>query len=179
MRLSWKDIDFDSRVIKIERAYTNQGNDHGHQQGYELMPTKTEKSKRIIPMAETVEEVLLQKKRKLQLLRLKSGDRNINQGDMEFVNQDDILINGSQFTQKFKSILKRYNLRQIRVHDLWHSFANQSLKSGTKIESVRDMLGHSNIQTILNIYRRVDLEEKQADIDRLSEFLKVSEMSKK
>jgi integrase len=177
--LSWKDIDFDSRVIKVERAYTNQGNDHDHQHGYELMPTKTEKSKRIIPMAQPVAEVLLQKKHELQLLRLKSGDRNFNQGDMVFVNQDGILINGSQFTQKFKSILKRYNLRQIRVHDLRHSFASQSLKSGTKIESVRDMLGHSNIQTTLNIYRHVDLEEKQADIDRLSEFLKVSEMSKK
>lgn len=146
---------------------------------YELTPTKTEKSKRIIPMAQPVAEELLQKKRELQLLRLKSGDRNFNQRDMVFVNQDGILINGSQFTQKFKSILKRYNLRQISVHDLRRSFASQSLKSGTKIESVKDMLGHSNIQTTLNIYRHVDLEEKQANINRLSEFLKVSEMSNK
>lgn len=64
---------------------------------------------------------------------------------MVCVNEDGILIKGSLFTQKFKSILKKYNLHQIRVHDLRHTFACQSLKSGTKIESVRDMLGHSNI----------------------------------
>ncbi len=177
--LSWKDIDFDSGVIKVERAYTNQGNDNGQQQRYELTPTKTEKSKRIIPMAQPTAEVLLQKKRELQLLKLKSGNPDFNQGNMVFVNEDGILINGSQFTQKFKGILKKYNLRQIRVHDLRHTFASQSLKSGTKIESVRDMLGHSNIQTTLNIYRHVDLEEKHADIDRLAEYLKVSELSKK
>lgn len=44
-----------------------------------------------------------------------------------------------------RAVSKRHNLRQIRVHELRHLFASQSLSSGTKIESVRDMLGYSNI----------------------------------
>lgn len=176
--LKWSDIDFDLKVLKVERAYTDQGS--GEQTGskYELTPTKTEKSKRIIPMAQVVLDALLQKKRTLQLLKLKSGDKNFNKEGMIFVDENGVLINGSQFTQKFKSLLKKNGLRQIRVHDLRHTFASQSLKSGTKIESVRDMLGHSNIQTTLNIYRHVDLDEKQADINRLSEFLKVGDRTK-
>lgn len=177
--LKWSDIDFDSKILKVERAYTSQGSDDYDGSKYELTPTKTEKSMRIIPMAQAVVDALLQKKRTLQLLKLKSGNKDFNKDDMIFVDENGILINGSQFTQKFKSLLKRHGLRQIRVHDLWHTFASQSLKSGTKIESVRDMLGHSNIQTTLNIYRHVDLDEKQADINRLTEFLKVVDQSKR
>lgn len=59
------------------------------------MPTKTERSKRIIPMDKPLAEELVQWKREPPLLRLKSGDQNFNQGDMVFVNQDVILINGS------------------------------------------------------------------------------------
>lgn len=177
--LKWKDIDFDLKTIIVERAYTNQSTKSGQPAKYELTPTKTEKSKRIIPMAQLVAEALLQRKRELQILRLKSGNSAFNPDDMVFVTEAGVLINGSQFTQKFQSILKKYGLRKIRVHDLRHTFASQSLKAGTKIESVRDMLGHSSIQTTLNIYRHVDLEEKQADINRLSEFLKTSEVVKR
>ena len=83
------------------------------------------------------------------------------------------MINGNQFTQRFKAILKKYGLRDIRVHDLRHSFATEQLKSGTSAESVRDLLGHSNIQTTLNIYRHVDLNEKREDMDRFTEHLKL------
>lgn len=179
--LSWSDIDFDAKVIKINKAYTNQGKKKPDEskQTYALVPTKTEKSNRIIPMAQQVSEVLLLRKRELQIMKLKSGKSDFNKMDMVFVDQEGVLINGSQFTQRFKSILKKHGLREIRVHDLRHSFASQSLKSGAKIESVRDMLGHSNIQTTLNIYRHVELEEKQADIDRLSDIVKASGGSKR
>ncbi|MBN2796462.1 MAG: tyrosine-type recombinase/integrase [Clostridia bacterium] len=59
------------------------------------------------------------------------------------------------------------------THDKRHSFATEQLKSGASAESVRDLLGHSNIQTTLNIYRHVDLDEKRDDIDRFSEHLKI------
>lgn len=174
--LSWSDIDFDAKVIKINKAYTNQGKKKPDEskQTYALAPTKTEKSNRSIPMAQQVSEALLLRKRELQIMKLKSGKSDFNKMDMVFVDQEGVLINGSQFTQRFKSILKKHGLREIRVHDLRHSFASQSLKSGAKIESVRDMLGHSNIQTTLNIYRHVELEEKQADIERLSDIVKAS-----
>lgn len=172
LALTWEDISFEDRSISINKALTKQAT-ADEPSRYIVMPTKSDKSNRIIPMAEPLVAILNDRNKELKMLKLKSGDHNFNKDNLVCVDQNGQLLNGNLFTQRFKSLLKKYKLRDIRVHDLRHSFATEQLKSGASAESVRDLLGHSNIQTTLNIYRHVDLYEKRDDIDRFSEHLKI------
>lgn len=172
LALTWSDVSFDDRTISINKALTQQAT-ADEPSRYKIMPTKSENSNRIIPMAEPLVAVLSERSKVLKSLKLKGGDHNFNKDNFVCVDQHGTLINGNLFTQRFKAILKKYGLRDIRVHDLRHSFATEQLKSGTSAESVRDLLGHSNIQTTLNIYRHVDLNEKREDMDRFTEHLKL------
>lgn len=172
LALKWSDISFDERTISINKALTQQAT-ADEPSRYKIMPTKSENSNRIFPMAEPLAIVLSDRSKVLKALKLKSGDHNYNKGNFVCVDQHGTLINGNLFTQRFKAILKKHGLRDIRVHDLRHSFATEQLKSGTSAESVRDLLGHSNIQTTLNIYRYVDPNERRGDMYRFTEHLKL------
>jgi len=170
LALTWEDMSFEDRSISINKALTKQAT-ADEPSRYLVMPTKSEKSNRIIPMAEPIAAILNERNKELKMLKLKSGDHSFNKDNLVCVDQNGQMMNGNLFTQRFKALLKKYKLRDIRVHDLRHSFATEQLKSGASAESVRDLLGHSNIQTTLNIYRHVDLDEKRDDIDRFSEHL--------
>ena len=172
LALTWEDVSFEDKSISINKALTKQAT-ADEPSRYIVMPTKSEKSNRLIPMAEPLAAILNERNKELKMLKLKSGDHGFNKDNLVCVDQNGQLMNGNLFTQRFKALLKKYKLRDIRVHDLRHSFATEQLKSGASAESVRDLLGHSNIQTTLNIYRHVDLDEKRDDIDRFSEHLKI------
>lgn len=177
LALTWEDISFEDRSISINKALTKQAT-ADEPSRYLVMPTKSEKSNRIIPMAEPIAAILNERNKELKMLKLKSGDHSFNKDNLVCVNQNGQLLNGNLFTQRFKALLKKYSLRDIRVHDLRHSFATEQLRSGANVENVRDLLGHSNIQTTLTIYRHVSMEEKRSDIDRFTKHLKLKASQK-
>lgn len=172
LALSFDDVSYTDRTIKISKALTLQATED-ERSLYKIMPTKSEKSNRVIPMAEPLVEILKDRERLLKMMRLQSGSHNFNPLNLICIGEDGEMINGNVFTQRFKALLKRKNLRGIRVHDLRHSFATEQLKSGTNVENVRDLLGHSSIQTTLSIYRHVSLDEKHVDIDRYTKYLEM------
>ena len=62
------------------------------------------------------------------------------------------------------------NIRNIRLHDLRHCHATILLSLGVDIKTISERLGHSNIETTLNIYADVleELDEKASEkIDSL------------
>jgi integrase len=46
----------------------------------------------------------------------------------------------------FKRLLEKAGLRDIRVHDLRHTFASLLLQQGESVVYVKDQLGHASIQ---------------------------------
>lgn len=172
LALSFDDLSFEDRTISISKALTLQATTDEPSR-YKIMPTKSEKSNRVVPMAEPLVSILKERQRHLKELRLQSGNPDFNTQNLICTDENGEIINGNLFTQRFKALLKKYNLRDIRVHDLRHSFATEQLRSAANVENVRDMLGHSNIQMILTIYRHVSMEEKRYDIDRFTEHLRL------
>ena len=61
----------------------------------------------------------------------------------------------------FKSLLKKCGLPDVRFHDLRHSCASYMLKMGCSMKEISDWLGHATIQTSMNIYAHLDIEQKQ------------------
>ena len=52
----------------------------------------------------------------------------------------------------FKKCLAKAGLRQIRWHDLRHSFASLLIQNGQSLKYVSDQLGHSSIKMTADVY---------------------------
>ena len=55
-------------------------------------------------------------------------------------------------TRKYKEILRKNGLPEIRFHDLRHSCASILIGQGCNLKDVQEWLGHADIQTTGNIY---------------------------
>ena len=56
--------------------------------------------------------------------------------------------------RSFKKVLRKAGLRNIRFHDLRHTFASQLLCNGANILYVSQQLGHANPQVTMKIYAK-------------------------
>ena len=58
----------------------------------------------------------------------------------------------------------------IRPHDLRHTYATACIKSGVDIKTLQDNLGHSDVQTTLNIYSHVFDSMKEASAHQVEAY---------
>jgi integrase len=58
----------------------------------------------------------------------------------------------------------------MRFHDLRHSAATLLLAAGVHIKVVQEMLGHSNVNTTLQMYGHVLPDMQQTAIDKLNDM---------
>ena len=61
-------------------------------------------------------------------------------------------------TACWKTVLKRADIQDFRIHDLRHSFASFALKKGVPLVHVSKLLGHRNIATTMR-YAHLELEQ--------------------
>jgi len=64
-------------------------------------------------------------------------------------------------------VLKRAGLPRIRFHDLRHTFATLSLKSGVDVKTLSDALGHYSAGFTLNTYTHATAQMKQDAADTI------------
>ena len=84
--------------------------------------------------------------------------------------------NGKHYSQSnvhkfFQNILKKAGLEHHRFHDLRHTYAVASIKSGDDIKTVQSNLGHATAAFTLDVYGHVTDQMKQASADRMESFI--------
>jgi len=71
-------------------------------------------------------------------------------------------------SQQFKRVLRKVGLRDIRFHDLRHSFASLLLAQGTPVTYVSQQLGHANPHITMKVYAHwVPNESQREAVNRL------------
>ncbi len=76
---------------------------------------------------------------------------------------EDMPRNPQSVYKKFKSILERSGCKNIRFHDLRHTFATTALANGMDVKTLSSIIGHVSSQTTLDIYLHSTLEmQRQA-----------------
>jgi integrase len=62
-------------------------------------------------------------------------------------------------------------LRVIRTHDLRHTYAILLIENGASLAYVEDQLGHSSIQTTVDVYGHLVPGANKHEVDKLDEIL--------
>ena len=139
--LQWQDIDWNGKFLSLRRQVVMA----------KVTTLKTKSSRRRVDLSDDLLKTLATLKKKRQEEALKRGSNEIS--EWVWANEKGQRIDiGNVKTQHFKRVLRKAGLRDIRYHDLRHTFASQLLCNGANILYVSQQLGHANPQVTMRIY---------------------------
>lgn len=137
---------------------------------YQIVPTKNSKG-RTISIAPSVAATLRRVKLKQMENRLRYGECWEDSG---FVFTDDLghHLSASTVYNSFKKVMQKIGSPETRFHDLRHSYAVASIKSGDDIKTVQENLGHATAAFTLDVYGHVTEQMKKDSAARMERFIK-------
>ena len=163
LALTWDDINFNDCTININKSICKKLS-----QWY-FGSTKTKSSDRQIKIGQTLIEALKKYKTHQIENKLRYGEYYIDQYNkngliisthlkltnpiinMVCTKENGMLVTPDTFKYASRVINKELNI-QFNFHSLRHTHATMLIENGANIKDVQYRLGHTNIQTTLNIY---------------------------
>ena len=152
--LTWDVVDFEARTIEIkytlkdERRETRTG---VGLVGLRLQDPKTKSSIRKLGMSESLFASFERHKMTQSVRKLQAGEKWKESG-MVFTSSVGTGVYQANNRDFFYRFLKNHGLRQIRIHDMRHSFGTIALEAEAPIEAVSQAMGHSDIGITKKIY---------------------------
>jgi integrase len=158
--LHWSNVDLSEGTVKIREALTMPGDSDTPI----IKAVKTPKSRRTLYLSADVVTLLRQRWARQQADKASLGSA-WHENDLVFTTSLGTLLHPRNLTRSFKRLLKGASLKEIRVHDLRHTYASLALQRGTPIEIVSERLGHSSVGFTLDTYRHLyEAERREAAI---------------
>lgn len=128
LALRWRDVDFAGSTIRVRTSWA----------GGQLTTPKSGKV-RSVPMAPDVASALA---------RLCERDEWTGDDDLVFVSPVGSYMSDAALGQRYKRALRRAGLRELRFHDLRHTFGTRMIAKAD-IRRVQEWMGHADIQTTM------------------------------
>lgn len=144
--LKWTDIDFDNKIISIQRA-----NLYLAGKGIYEDTTKTYSSQRVIKVPDIVISALKAYMTYQNTNRLKVGDKWTDTGYI-FTTWNGKPIHPDTLSGWFRNFVIRNNLPDVCLHSLRHTNATLLIANGVNLTTVAKRLGHANTNTTTKIY---------------------------
>lgn len=111
-----------------------------------------------------------QRRRQLEW-RMKAGPMWEDTG-LVFTNEQGHNLSAQTVYLHFKKLAERAGFPDARFHDLRHSYAVASLRSGDDIKTVQENLGHHTAAFTLDVYGHVTEQMKKDSAQRMERFIK-------
>jgi integrase len=147
--LKWEDVDLEAGTLQVRRTLaTAKG-------GPQLTAPKTKGSRRTVRLTQSAVNAL-RNHLKRQLEEIDRAGSLWRENGLIFASETgDPLDRRYVTTHRFKPLLKRAGLPQIRFHDLRHTCATLLLGRNVNPKIVSEMLGHASIAITLDTYSHV------------------------
>jgi integrase len=142
LALRWRDVDFERRALRVHGNYS-----HGA-----VVTPKSGKG-RVVPMAPEVGETLA------RLAQRSDFTRN---EDLVFPSEVGKHLDGSALRRRFKAAVKEAKLRELRFHDLRHTFGSLAIDRASIVQ-VQAWMGHAAVSTTMR-YLHHKSQESEADL---------------
>lgn len=165
LALTWHDLNYKNNTIAINKTLARTKN------GIKIQTPKTKASNRVVSLDNETIQVLKmwQLEQRKQLLKL--GINAMNKQQLIFSNTKNKFIIIPTVRLAIKQIAKKAGLYPITTHGFRHTHATLLFASGLDIKQVQARLGHSNVQTTLNIYTHA-IQDKQDKIgDEFAKYI--------
>jgi integrase len=162
--LQWPDIDWNSKFIQVSRQIMRG----------KVTTLKNKHSRRKVDCSDDLLSTLAALRKTRQEEALKKGVNVIS--DWVFANDKGSWIDLVNVkSQQFKRVLRKAGLRDIRFHDLRHSFASLLLAQGAPVTYVSSQLGHANPHITMKVYAHWVPNERQHEaVNRLPSLTQTS-----
>lgn len=157
--LQWNDIDLSRRCVFISKTMQRIQNFDGQSEKTKIviMPPKTPQSMRRIPLpgflAETMNRFLC-----------KDGEAYLLTG------MRNSFIEPRNLQNKFKECLEEAGIQPTNFHTLRHTFATCCIELGFDVKTLSEILGHSSVNTTMNLYVHSSFELKIKNMDKLNQL---------
>ena len=169
--LQWECVDFDNGTILIDKQLQSlRGKVRGDKEKYALVPTKNGKERTITAAPYVMD--LLWKTKQAQDANRKDFGSDFLENDLVFTDEIGNRVTPQALYRAFKLVVTELNMKEVRFHDLRHSYAVVSLKSGDDVKTVQENLGHATASFTLDTYGHVTEKMKKDSANRMQAFIK-------
>lgn len=164
--LTWNDIDFDSAAITINKTVTHLKNGKTT-----VSDPKTKSSNRTVYIDKKTLVILQQWQNMQRIELLKQGVNANSPQQLVFTNMTNSFIVRDTSDRWIKKISKESGVHPISPHGFRHTYATLAIQSGMNPKELQAQLGHSNIQTTLQIYTAITNEQRITTPDKFVSFV--------
>jgi integrase len=155
--LQWGDLDVSGKFLMVRRSIVR---------GM-IMPTKTGKVRKV-DVSDALLETLLELRRKRKESLLAEGKNELPPDSWIFANKEGNYPDMKNLKNRhFQKCLEKAGLRQIRFHDLRHTFASLLLQNGEPLTYVKEQLGHASIKMTVDVYGHLVPGANRQAVNRL------------
>ena len=154
LALQWGDVDFAGRFLEVRRSLVSG-----------RLTTTKNTNRRRVDMSLKLAEGLKDHQRAARAASLKAGRKL---PAWVFTTPEGGHLDGDNVRNRvFYRLLEAAKLRQIRFHDLRHTFAFLLIQNGEPLTYVKEQMGHSSIQVTVDVYGHLVPSANRAAVDRL------------
>lgn len=164
--LTWDCVNFEKQTLLINKQ-------HGKKKGtreYCFSSLKNDRP-RVIEAADGVMDALKKQQLRQQRWAARLKDGWDNPDNLVFTTETGRYLCNQTVYLAFKKIVRRLHLDATRFHDLRHTYAVNSLKSGDDIKTVQENLGHATAAFTLDVYGHVTKQMKRDSAQRMEQFI--------
>lgn len=158
--LKWKDISKENQSITVYQTMQRVQRLEEKRTEVVVQAPKSAAAVRIIPVTKEI-AVLLSDNRKEDNAYLLTGEA-------------EHFLEPRALQRRFKKVLKESGLEDINFHALRHTFATRGIEVGFDPKTLSAVLGHTTVSMTLNRYVHPTMEQKQQNMNLLSELLAVN-----
>ena len=168
--LKWDAVDFEQNTLEIRHTVATVRLD-GKKVIVESDTTKTKASKRTLPLVPVFRERLLALQEEQKENRKLCGiSYNKKYDGYICVDPMGNLLLPNALSDSFQLVLRDYNLRRIRFHDLRHTFATRALERGMDYKTLSAILGHYSVAFTMDTYVHSVDEHKRHEMDKMDDM---------
>ncbi|WP_432702536.1 tyrosine-type recombinase/integrase [Lysinibacillus sphaericus] len=167
LALSWNDLNFTTNELRINKALSR-----GKSNKLYIKSTKTGVA-RTIKMDDKTMEILKEWKKNQKQDYLVLGFNTMQPNQLVFSNEVNEYLQPTKTRKWILHVQNKYGLGTITTHGLRHTHCSLLFEAGASLKEVQDRLGHSDVQTTMNIYAHVTKKAKEEAIQKFASYIEM------
>lgn len=164
--MTWDDIDLEQGMLTINKtAALNNKNQ------VEATTPKTKHSNRTISLDELTVQVLKKWKIKQKEYLLMYVIKTLKEDQLVFASKSNNYLAMTRPNQLLARLCDKYGFPNISIHGFRHTHCSLLFEAELSAKEVQDRLGHSDIQTTLNIYTHITKKQKDVVAEKFANYV--------